>query len=108
MSASQSYFRRAPMHIAEGVGNYGFSSNSALVLDVQNWLNNPSSDFGWILLAQNESTLNTAKRFGSREDGLNRGPVLTIDFTPVPEPSTLGLFSLGAIGLAWFGRRKRA
>jgi PEP-CTERM motif len=91
-----------------GLGSYSFSSTAALVLDVQNWLDNPSNDFGWMLLAQDESILNTAKRFASREDGLSRGPVLSIDFTPVPEPSTLGLFGLGAMGLVWFSRRKRA
>jgi len=33
-------------------------------------------------------------------------PVLTIDYTPVPEPSTVGLFVLGGIGLALYRRRK--
>lgn len=89
-----------------GVGSFTFGSTSGLVADVQNWLNNPGSDFGWLLLNANESDANTARRFASREDGLGRGPLLSIDFSPVPEPSTLGLFGLGAMGLLWFRQRK--
>jgi hypothetical protein len=83
-----------------------FNSTPGLVLDVQNWLNDPASDFGWLLMSQSESILNTARRFGSREDGLGRGPVLLIDYSPVPEPSTLGLFGLAAAVCFW-GRGRR-
>jgi hypothetical protein len=89
-----------------GVGSFTFSSTSGLVADVQNWLNNPGGNFGWLLLNANESDPNTARRFASREDGLGRGPVLWVDFSPVPEPSTLGLFGLGAAGLLLFQQRK--
>jgi hypothetical protein len=84
-----------------------FNSTPGMVSDVQNWLNNPAGDFGWLLMAQSESTLNTARRFASREDGLGRGPMLLIDYTLVPEPSTLGLFGLAGAACLW-GRRRRA
>lgn len=80
-------------------GSFTFGSTSALVADVQNWLDNPASDLGWILLAADESSLNTAHRFASREDTLGRGPLLTIEFTPVPEPATISLLVAGSLGL---------
>jgi hypothetical protein len=79
-----------------------------MVADVQSWLNNPAGDFGWFLMAQSESTLGTARRFASDEDALGRGPVLTIDYTTVPEPSTLGLLGLAAGAVVWCRRRWRA
>jgi hypothetical protein len=65
------------------------------VTDVQNWLDNPSSNFGWLLRGV-ETAGQTAKRLNSGESAFS--PVLTIDFTPavVPEPSTW--FLLGVAG----------
>ena len=50
--------------------------------DVQGWLDNPSSNFGW-LLQGNESTSPTTKRFDTKENGTvaNR-PMLTVNYTP--------------------------
>jgi len=74
------------------VGTYNWSS-AALTADVQQWLDNPSSSFGWILLGD-ELTNNSAKRFDSRENATESfRPTLTIDFTPAPEPATLGLIA---------------
>jgi hypothetical protein len=50
-----------------GVGKYSWGSTAQMVADVQGWLNNPASNFGWILLGD-ESTPNTAKRFDSRQN----------------------------------------
>ena len=41
-------------------------SSPALTADVQEWLANPSTDFGWMLRGE-ESTAGTARRFDSRE-----------------------------------------
>ncbi|EEF58624.1 PEP-CTERM sorting domain-containing protein [Pedosphaera parvula] len=87
-------------------GAFTFASTSSLVSDVQTWLDNPGTDFGWMLLTGNESTLNSAHRFASREDGLGRGPLLTIAFSPVPEPSTMALVTLGTLGFFSFRRFK--
>ncbi|MDB6056480.1 MAG: hypothetical protein JWO95_324 [Verrucomicrobiales bacterium] len=52
-----------------------------LAQDVQFWLNNPQSNFGWMLTARDESQISTARRFGSREDP-NNTPLLDINFIP--------------------------
>ena len=64
-----------------GTGSDTWTSTEAMVADVQSWLDDPDANFGW-LLKGNESGIQTAKRFDSRENG-NAGnrPQLTIDFT---------------------------
>ncbi|MSU66688.1 MAG: hypothetical protein EXS38_11430 [Opitutus sp.] len=52
-------------------------TGAGLVADVQAWVNNPATNFGWIMVAQNESA--AAVRFTSRE-GAN-APSLVVDFT---------------------------
>ena len=51
-----------------GLGSYTFGPNTNLVADVQQWLLNPATNFGWALISESENTLFTARRFGSRED----------------------------------------
>jgi hypothetical protein len=70
-----------------GVGQYMWSS-AQMVGDVQEWLDNPVSNFGWLVLGD-ESTIATAKRFDTRESA--SPPVLTIQYTaprvlPTPRP----------------------
>src|SRR6266566_3200450 len=66
------------------VGQYTWSS-AQMVEDVQSWLDNPSSNFGWLVLGD-ESTNTTAKRFDTRESA--SPPVLTILYTePTPSPT---------------------
>lgn len=62
-----------------GLGSYIWQSDQ-LVADVQAWVDNPESNFGWIVIG-NESISGTAKRFDSRENPVveNR-PVLTLQF----------------------------
>ena len=50
----------------DSVGNYTIESTEALVRDVQEWLDNPDVNFGWIMTAGESGT--TAKRFNSREN----------------------------------------
>jgi hypothetical protein len=63
-----------------GVGQYMWSS-AQMVADVQSWLDNPASNFGWIVLGD-ESTIATARRFDTRESA--SPPVLTIQYIPGP------------------------
>ena len=49
-----------------GLGSYNFESTN-LVTDVQNWLTDPSSNFGWIMVNGNETISRSARRFASRE-----------------------------------------
>ena len=58
---------------------YTFDSTSQTVADVQTWLDNPSINFGWMLLGAAEELDFTARRFASREDA-NRAPALTIEY----------------------------
>ena len=90
-----------------GVGTYTFTSNSRLVSDVEAWLANPEANFGWFLMSAGETSLFTARHFASSES--LTPPVLTIEFTPVPEPATCML--LATAGLAVLlakTRRKKA
>jgi hypothetical protein len=74
-------------------------SSPQMANDVQSWLENPSSNFGWILLG-NENVGSTAKRFNSRENSNSaRRPFLTLNYmlstgirgesTGLPEEITL-------------------
>jgi hypothetical protein len=66
------------------VGMYMWSSPQ-MIGDVQSWLNNPATSFGWLVLGDESDTL-TAKRFDTRESA--SPPVLTIQYTPgVPRPT---------------------
>jgi FtsP/CotA-like multicopper oxidase with cupredoxin domain len=68
------------------IGNYTWSS-AQMVTDVQTWLDTPATNFGWLVLGD-ESTSVTAKRFDSRETVTP--PVLTIQYTsstPTPTPT---------------------
>jgi hypothetical protein len=62
------------------VGQYTWSS-AQMVADAQAWLDNPASNFGWLVLGD-ETTIGTAKRFDTRESA--SPPMLTIEFTPAP------------------------
>jgi hypothetical protein len=62
-------------------GFYTWGSTSQMVADVQNWLDNSSSNFGWILIG-NENDTKTAKRFDSRENSnVSNRPVLSVTYT---------------------------
>jgi hypothetical protein len=62
------------------VGQYAWSS-AQMIADVQSWLDNPASNFGWILLGD-ESAIATTKRFDTRES--TSPPLLIIQFIPGP------------------------
>jgi hypothetical protein len=63
-----------------GTNTYAFDSTSTLIADVQEWLNNPASNFGWLLRSEMETTPLSNRRFASRED-TNNAPRLVIDFS---------------------------
>lgn len=97
------------------IGSYIFLSTSRMVADVQGWLDNPATNFGWILIG-NESALATAKRFDSRTNLISSArPRLTVEFTTglvgagsVPDggrvpgtPLKVEHAAGGAISLSW-------
>jgi hypothetical protein len=62
------------------VGPYTWSSPQ-MVADVQDWLDNPAGNFGWLVLGDEKPTL-TTKRFDTRESA--NPPVLTIQYISAP------------------------
>jgi len=62
------------------VGPYTWSSQQ-MVADLQDWLDNPAGNFGWLVLGDEKPTM-TSKRFDTRESA--SPPVLTIEYTPGP------------------------
>jgi len=62
------------------IGQYTWTS-AQMVADAQSWLDNPGSNFGWLVLGD-ESTIATSKRFDTRESA--SPPVLTIQYIPGP------------------------
>ena len=67
-------------------GNYSWAS-TALTANVQSWLDNPSANFGLIVIG-NEAIAHTAKRFVSREGVTADRPKLSITYTqPCTNPS---------------------
>ncbi len=71
-----------------GPGLYTWNSTAALVGDVQRFLDMPTTNFGW-LLRGNEFAASSAKRFATREvSNAALRPLLTIEFTPIPEPAS--------------------
>ena len=66
--------------------NYTFNSTATLVADVQSWLQNPTNNFGWLLLNANESVRSSAKRVASREAAVTQQPLLTVSYSVPPPP----------------------
>lgn len=75
-----------------GIGTYRFPATPELVADVQDWVENPESNFGWMLLSNDEVTILTARRFASREDP-DAHPTLEIEYVP-----PLHIESAGRVG----------
>jgi hypothetical protein len=88
------------------VGSLGddifFTSSPELVADLQAWLDNPASNFGWMIKTESEEMNKTARSFASRESGF--GPTLTVNFVTVPEPSVLSLAGLFLIAVGFIAR----
>ncbi|MDB6018737.1 MAG: hypothetical protein JWR19_3226 [Pedosphaera sp.] len=79
----------APITASQFIGNEGsylFGSTSNLIADVGQWLTNPGTNFGWILISESENTMFTARRFGSRES-TNTMPLLTVEYTLPSAPA---------------------
>jgi hypothetical protein len=74
-------------------------SSASLAADVQSMLNTPGQNFGWILVGD-EAVNGSAIRYGSKEntDPAKR-PILSVTYTPVPEPATMAVLAFGALGL---------
>jgi hypothetical protein len=86
-------------------------SSPAMLIDVQKWLNNPASNFGWLLKSADESVPTNFRAFWSAQ-GTNAGnptavaPNLVVTF--VPEPLGMGLIAFAAPILRRRRQRQRA
>lgn len=80
--------------------SWSSASDPQLIVDAQGWLDNPASNFGWLLLGD-ETMGKTIKRFNSGESTTspNVPPELLISYS-VPEPSALALLAIGSAALA--------
>lgn len=67
--------------IVGAIGAYDWDSNASLVADVQGWIDEPATNFGWIVIG-NEGTLQSVRRFDSRESLEANRPRLTVVFEP--------------------------
>jgi hypothetical protein len=94
-----------------GVGAYGVESTAALVADVQTWLDDPATNFGWILLGPeptiDDPSAQNAKRILSRSSPATADTplLLTVNYTPVPLPAAAWLLAPAVIGLGGLPRR---
>lgn len=62
-------------------GPYSWASTAMTVTDVQGWIDNPATNYGWCLVEATEANAASAKRLGSREN-VGFEPKLTIIYTP--------------------------
>ena len=61
---------------------YLFDATTNMLADLQSWLAQPETNFGWLLLSLSEAENFSARRFASRED-MYRAPKLQVDFFTV-------------------------
>jgi hypothetical protein len=85
--------------IGSSLTDYIFTTTPSMVADVQSWLDQPATNFGWQLRADETQIPPTAKRFGSRESV--QPPLLLVtydDANAAPPPA--GVPALDARSLA--------
>lgn len=83
---------------------YASFTGTQLAADVQAWRKTPASNFGWIVLGS-EGQTGTAERFETRENSQPQyRPVLSVNFTVVPEPASIA--ALGASFAFLLGLRR--
>lgn len=77
------------------IGDYNWTS-AGMVTDIQNWMSNSASNFGWVLKG-NETGIHQARRFNSREETVTANrPALTVNYNlpnVISTSSSLGVTS---------------
>jgi hypothetical protein len=86
-------------------GPYSFPN---LAADVQSMLDSPATNHGWMLISSVQGELMSTRQFETRETTAGHPPMLTIQYTPIPEPSTLALgITVTLIGVILTSSRRR-
>lgn len=88
-------------------------SGAGLAADVQQWVDSPAGNFGWLLMGA-EAASNTQRRFLTSENIFNGTtsspdyrPLLTVQYNAVPEPGSLLLLGGPLLAGAAFRRWRR-
>jgi len=75
-----------------------WNATPTLLADVQGWVQNPGSNFGWIVRGVDESAAQSYRAFWTKEAGDSaKVPMLEVTFTTVPEPMSIGLAAMGIL-----------
>ena len=86
-------------------GSVSSSVTSAVLADVQGWLDSPTQNFGW-LLKTDEVGASQARRFDSRENTAGSPPVLTVTYITPGQTTVWGTgcpVGAGTFSLSWVG-----
>lgn len=94
-----------------GGGQFFTWLGTGMISDVQNWLDHPATNFGW-LIHGDESRGQTAKRLDGRTTVIPvdvtvpnpNAPVLTVTFVPEPGTAALVAFVVGSVLATWRSR----
>lgn len=62
-------------------GVYTWTATPQMIADVQQWVDDPDTNFGWIMMG-NEAQTFTAKKFFSSEAAADDRPSLTVEYEP--------------------------
>jgi cysteine-rich repeat protein len=89
----------ASQTVGPQTGDYTWSSPQ-MAADVQGWLDDPSTDFGWMVVGDESPVTLSAQRFDSRENAnpANR-PQLWIHYSPSSQTAGGCCFASGSCGL---------